>query len=73
VHHTATVDGHSAGYEMNLMISFVICHDMQARMWVGVGGMAHECQKNEGGVRRKNNDNPRGLKADKQVTTAAVA
>jgi len=39
-----------------------------------VGGkMAHVRQKDEGGVRKKNNDKPRGVKADKQVTTAAVA
>ena len=35
--------------------------------------MAHVRQKDEGGVRKKNNDKPRGVKADKQVTTAAVA
>jgi hypothetical protein len=34
VHHTATGDWHSAGYEVILKISFVICHDKQA----GVGG-----------------------------------
>jgi len=30
VHHTAVGDGHSAGYEVILMITFVICHDKQA-------------------------------------------
>ena len=41
MHHTGTDDGHSAGYEVILMISFVICHDKQA------GGMAYERQKGE--------------------------
>ena len=31
--HTAIGDGHSAGYEVILMISFVICHDKQVRWW----------------------------------------
>jgi hypothetical protein len=48
VHHTAIGDGHSAGYEVILMISFVICHDKQDG---GGGKMAHECQKEKGGVR----------------------
>jgi hypothetical protein len=30
VHHTATGDGDSSGYEVILMISFVICHDKLA-------------------------------------------
>ena len=34
MHHTAIGDGHSAGYEVILMISFVICHDKQ----IGGGG-----------------------------------
>ena len=38
---------HSAGCEVIMMISFVICHDKQAG---GGGKMAHECQKDEGGV-----------------------
>ena len=52
MHHTAIGDRHSAGYEVILMISFVICHDKQAGG--GGGKMAHERQKGEGGVRRKN-------------------
>ena len=54
MHHTAIGDGDSAGYEVILMISFVICHDKQAEDGRGMGKMGHECQKEEGGVRRKN-------------------
>ena len=36
MHHTAVGDGHSAGYEVILMISFVICHGKLA----GGGGGA---------------------------------
>ena len=68
---TDTADGNNAGCEVILMISFVICHDKQAGG--GGGGMVRECQKDEGGVRRKKHDKPLGVKADKQVTTAAVA
>jgi hypothetical protein len=44
------VDVHIAGYKVILMILFVICHDKQRE----VGGMADECQKDEGGLRRNN-------------------
>ena len=54
MHHTAIGDGDSAGYEVILRIPFVICHDKQAEGGWGVGKMGHECQKEEGGVRRKN-------------------
>ena len=33
VHYTATGDGDSAGYEVILMGSFVICHNKQAQRW----------------------------------------
>ena len=36
MHHTAVGDGHSARYDVILMISFVICHDKQA----GGGGQS---------------------------------
>jgi len=29
-YHTAVGDGHSAGYEVIIMISFVTCHEKQA-------------------------------------------
>ena len=48
MHHTAVGDGHSAGNEVILMISFVICHDKQAG---GRGKMEHACQKDESGGR----------------------
>jgi hypothetical protein len=49
VHHTGTADGHSAEYELILLVSFVICHDKRA----GVGGQNVACQKNEGGVKSR--------------------
>jgi hypothetical protein len=33
VHHTATGDRNSSGYEVILMISLVICHDKRVRRW----------------------------------------
>jgi len=43
VHHTDIGDGHNAGHKVILMISIVICRDMQD---VGRGGgVARECQK----------------------------
>jgi hypothetical protein len=42
VHHAAVGDGHSAGYEVILMISFVICHDKQARKWGQNGAWVSE-------------------------------
>jgi len=44
---TAIGDGQSAGCEVIMMISFVICYGKQAG---GGGKMAHERQKGEGGV-----------------------
>ena len=48
MHHTAVGDGHSAGNEVILKTDFVISHDKQAG---GGGKMAHECRKDESGVR----------------------
>ena len=42
MHHTAIGDGHSAGYEVILKISFVICHDKQAACGGGNGAGVSE-------------------------------
>jgi len=69
-HHTAIGDAHSAGYEVILMVSFVICHDNQA----GGGGQKFPCvSKIRKWRKKKEYDKPGGVTADKQVTTAAVA
>ena len=66
--HTTTGDGHSAGYEVNLITLLVICHDKQTPSW-GAKWRMNDKKKGVGEIRRKNTNKKGRLRADKQVKT----
>ena len=70
MHHTAIGDGDSARYEVILMISFFICHGKQAQRW---GAKRRMSDRKARRSKKKEYEKNGGVRADKQVTTAAVA